>query len=81
MLLMCRALSLDGWRHVTFIDDGLMALTSLKGVASLNLQARPLPPSLINFSISPNCLMVDIMLCCVPPRLAGDWDEVASTSP
>ena len=34
----CRALSLDGWRHVTFIDDGLGALTALRGVASLNLQ-------------------------------------------
>ena len=33
-----RALSLDGWRHVAFIDDGLGALTALRGVASLNLQ-------------------------------------------
>lgn len=33
-----RALSLDGWRHVAFIDDGLGALTALSGVASLNLQ-------------------------------------------
>ena len=31
-------MSLDGWRHVTFIDDGLGALTALRGVASLNLQ-------------------------------------------
>ena len=37
-LCLCRALSLDGWRHVTFIDDGLGALTALRGVASLNLQ-------------------------------------------
>ena len=37
-LLLRRALSLDGWRHVTFIDDGLGALTALSGVASLNLQ-------------------------------------------
>ncbi len=29
---------MDGWRHVAFIDDGLGALTSLRGVASLNLQ-------------------------------------------
>lgn len=40
-----RALSLDGWRHVTFIDDGLMALTSLRGVASLNLQVNAAPLS------------------------------------
>ena len=33
-----RALSLDGWRHVAFIDDGLLALTALRGVAALNLQ-------------------------------------------
>lgn len=51
MCCLQRALSLDGWRHVTFIDDGLMALTSLRGVASLNLQVRHITAS--NYIPSP----------------------------
>jgi len=35
-----RALSLEHCRRVTFVPDGLLVLTGLAGVASLNLQAR-----------------------------------------
>jgi len=33
-------LSLEHCRRVTFVPDGLLVLTGLAGVASLNLQAR-----------------------------------------
>ncbi len=37
-LLDHRALSLDGCRHLPFIDDGLLAVHTLVGIATLNLQ-------------------------------------------
>jgi hypothetical protein len=72
------ALSLDGWRHVAFIDDGLLALTALRGVAALNLQgctsltdvglaavAHMTSLACVNLQ---DCRQITGGCCCLPPH-------------